>query len=179
MSPMTNALISYWHRLPAESPLVRRKALDALHERIRAGMESRAALVPCALADVDDGIVAAATQAYVAAGVSAAQADIRDPAAAIEATEWIRRGLALNRGAVFGALLALGDERLVARLAALRLLLAPAEIESACHVIGPAPGPRAVEFLQEWRALVAEGPLAQERMLLDAALAPARQAQAA
>jgi hypothetical protein len=179
MSPMTNALISYWHRLPAESPLVRRKALDALHERIRAGMESRAALVPCALGDVDDDIVAAATHAYTAAGVNTTPADSRDPAAAIEATEWIRRSLALNRGAVFGALLALEDERILARLASLRLLLAPAEVESACRAIGPAPGPRTVKFLQEWRALVEEGPLAQERMLLEAALAPARQAQAA
>jgi hypothetical protein len=80
---------------------------------------------------------------------------------------------------VFGALLALEDERILVRLTALRLLLAPAEIESACRVLGPAPGPRAVEFLQEWRALVADGPLAQERMLLEAALAPAGQAQAA
>jgi hypothetical protein len=37
MSPMTSALISYWHRLPAESPSVRRKTLESIRERVRAG----------------------------------------------------------------------------------------------------------------------------------------------
>ena len=127
MSPMTSALISYWHRLPGESPVARRKTLDAIRERVRAGLEPRSALVPFALGDVDDGIVVAATQAYVAAGVAPSDADAD---AAHEATEWVRRGLALNRGAVFGALLALEDEPIVEQLAALRLALSVAEVEA-------------------------------------------------
>lgn len=155
MSPMTPALISYWHRLPAESPAARRQTLDAIRDRARAGLEPHGALLPFALADVDDGIVAAATQAYVA---GAAGTDALD-----EAAEWIRRGLALNRGAVFGALLALEDGRALERLTALRLLLSAAEVESACRVLGAVPGPRAIAFLRDWLALVADGPLQRER----------------
>ena len=163
MSPMTSALISYWHRLPAESPVVRRKTLDAIRERVRAGLEPRSALVPFALGDVDDGIVVAATQAYVAAGSGAGETE-----ALHEATEWVRRGLALNRGAVFGALLALEDERVTERLAALRLVLSALEIEAVGRAIGPQLGPRALAFLQDWLDLAAEGPLRQERLALRA-----------
>jgi hypothetical protein len=174
MSPMNSALISYWHRLPVESPAARRKTLDAIRERVRAGLEPRHALVPFALGDVDDGIVAVAVQAYVAAPAGPADAD-----AFSEATEWVRRGLALTRGAVFGALLALEDERVVARLAPLRLVLSVAEIESACRVLGAAPGPRATTFLRDWLALLGEGPLARERRALSDLLEADRNARAA
>jgi hypothetical protein len=148
---MTSALISYWHRLPAESPGARRKALDSIRERVRAGLEPRSSLVPFALADVDDGIVAAASQAYVAAGPGPSDAD-----ALHEATEWVRRGLALNRGAVFGALLALGNAVVQERLAALRLSLSAEEVAAACRQLPPAPAKPIVQFLHEWSAL-AEG----------------------
>ena len=161
MSPMTSALISYWHRLPAESPFARRKTLDAIRERVRAGLEPRSALVPFALGDVDDGIVAAATRAYVATGPGPADAD-----ALGEAAEWVRRGLALNRGAVFGALLALEDERVVERLAALRLVFSPAEVEAVGRVLGPEPGARVVAFLRDWADLVAGGALPRETQVL-------------
>jgi hypothetical protein len=174
MSPMNSALISYWHRLPAESPAARRKTLDAIRDRVRAGLEARSALVPFALGDVEDGIVAEAAQAYVAIPAGSADAD-----ALTEATEWVRRGLALNRGAVFGALLALEDERVVERLAALRLLLSAAEIESACRVLGAAPGPGATAFLRDWLDLIGEGSLARERRALSGLLAADRNARAA
>jgi len=154
MSPMTSALIDYWQRLPAESPSARRRSLDAILERVRSGLEARTALVPFALGDVDDGIVAAATQAYGGATAGAA-----DACALLDAAEWIRRGLALNRGAVFGALLALEDERAIERLAGLRLALSVAEIETACRVLGPRPGARATDFLREWADLVGDSPL--------------------
>lgn len=163
MSPMTSALISYWHRLPAESPVARRKTLDAIRDRVRAGLEPRSALVPFALGDVDDGIVVVATQAYVAAGAGPADAD-----ALHEAAEWVRRGLALNRGAVFGALLALEDERVLDRLAALRLVLSATEIEAVGRALGAQPGPREFAFLRDWLDLASEGPLHQERLALRA-----------
>lgn len=174
MSPMNSALISYWHRLPAESPAARRKTLDAIRDRVRAGLEARSALVPFALGDVEDGIVAEATQAYAAAPAGATDADART-----EATEWVRRGLALNRGAVFGALLALEDERIVERLAALRLVLSAAEIEAIGRVLGAEPGPRATGFLRDWLELIGEGPLARERRALSGLLDAGLDAQAA
>ncbi len=174
MSPMTSALISYWHRLPAESPVARRKTLDAIRERVHAGLEPRSALVPFALGDVDDGIVVAATQAYVAAASGAAEAE-----ALHEATEWVRRGLALNRGAVFGALLALEDERVVERLAALRLVLSAAEVEALGRVLGSEPGPRATAFLRDWLELIGEGLLGRERRALTGLLEAGRNARAA
>jgi len=174
MSPMNSALISYWHRLPAESPAARRKTLDAIRDRVRAGLEARSALVPFALGDVEDGIVAEAAKAYVANPAGLTDAD-----ALTEATEWVRRGLALNRGAVFGALLALEDERVVERLAALRLVLSAAEIESACRVLGAAPGPHATAFLRDWLELIGEAPLARERRVLSGLLEADRNAWAA
>ena len=166
MSPLTPALISYWHRLPAESAVTRRKSLDATRERVRSGLEA-AALVPFALGDVDEGIVASATHAYVTA------------AAAADAVEWIRRGLALNRGAVFGALLALDDEQTIERLKALRLLLSATEVEVACRVLGRSPGQNAQAFLRDWADLVADGLLHRERQALGAAIGCACRAQAA
>jgi len=174
MSPMTSALISYWHRLPAESPAARRKTLDAIRERVRAGLEPRSALVPFALGDVDDGIVVAATQAYVAAGPGPA-----DAGALNEATEWVRRGLALNRGAVFGALLAAADDHAIERLAALRLVLSTVEIEAVGRAIGPRPGPRALAFLRDWVDLVAGGSLPRESQALQGIIDAGVRARAA
>jgi hypothetical protein len=169
MSPLTPALLSYWQRLPAEPVVTRRNSLDATRERVRCGREPAAALVPIALGDVDEGIVAAATHAYVTAAMApTSDVDPVDPIA--EVVEWIRRGLALNRGAAFGALLALDDERAVERLAALRLLLSPIEVEVACRVLGSSPGPIALHFLRDWAELVADGPLQRERLALHAVI---------
>lgn len=177
MSPLTPALISYWHRLPAECAATRRKSLDATRERVRSRLES-AALVPFALADVDEGIVATATHAYVASATTTApDVDPVEPIA--EAAEWIRRGLALNRGAVFGALLALEHERAVERLAPLRLRLSASEVEVACRVLGRSPGPLALDFLRDWADLVCDGPLQRERLALQAVIGERCCAQAA
>ncbi len=169
MSPMTPALINYWHRLPAESPAARLKALDAVRARVHAGIEAHSVLVTFALGDVDEEVVVSATRAYVAG----------DPGAVAEATEWVRRGLALNRGAVFGALLGLEEESIVERLAALRLVLSAAEVEDACRALGDEPGPLVLAFLREWADLLADGPLLRERRALCAVLARAARAQAA
>ena len=176
MSPLTNALISYWHRLPSESPAARRKALDTTRERIRAGLEPPAALVPFALGDVDESIVIAATRDYVAAAASGTGATDE---VITEVIDWVRRGLALNRGAVFGALLALEDERVVERLAALRLVLSAAEVEALGRVLGGEPGPRATAFLRDWLELIGEGLLGRERRALTGLLEAGRNARAA
>jgi len=175
MSPMTPALINYWHRLPAESPSVRRELLQTTRDRVCAGMEPAAALVPFALGDIDAGIVAEATRAWIAA---AADAPGRSNAVA-EAAEWIRRGLALNRGAVFGALLALGDAEALERLGGLRLSLSAAEVEVACDIAGTAGNARARAFVVAWIKLLDEGPTERERRALTALLDAAAVARAA
>ena len=58
MSPMTNALITYWHRLPAYSPAERRQHLTLTCDGVRTGHLPPQALVPFALGDVDDDAVA-------------------------------------------------------------------------------------------------------------------------
>jgi len=173
MSPLNNALISYWRRLPAESPAARRRSLDALRERVRAGLEPHSALLPYAIGDVDDGIVVAATRCYVTADrIPAATPATHE--AFVEASDWVRRGLALNRGAVFGALLALGNERACESLAPLRLALSAAEVEIACRVLGPVPGERATAFLREWLDLLGDGSLPRESRALQALLTVSR-----
>ena len=112
MNSITTALIDYWQRLPARSAASRRRSLEDARRRVDAGERGADALLPYALADHDEDVVFAATSAYV--GI------LRDVgarnAAAHDAAEWVRRGLAINRGAVFAALLALGDEGVNERL---------------------------------------------------------------
>lgn len=163
MLTVTNALIEYWRRLPAESPAARRRCLDAAIERIRGGAARRDALLPFALGDVEDGIVAAATREYL----RTAGAATRDRhAALLDAIEWIRRSLALNRGAVFAELLSLEDESILARLAPLRLGLSTREVEAACRNLVPRPDSLAAEFLSDWLGLLdGSGSQAERRMV--------------
>ena len=168
MLTVTHALIDYWKRLPAEPPATRRRRLDALIERIRAKVDPRDALLPFALGDVEDGIVAAATREYL----SSAGAATRDRHAALhDAVEWIRRSLALNRGAVFAELLSLEDESVTTRLAPLRLGLGPGEVETACRNLSPRPGSPVTEFLSDWLALLEGSGSQAERGVVCAALA--------
>lgn len=167
MSPLTHALIHYWQRLPAESPAARRRCLESACERVSRGAEPPAALLPYALGDADDEIVAAATRAWLR---TRAASNHGDGQATDDAVEWVRRGLALNRGAVFGALLSQGHEATLARLATLRLGLSASEVQTACRVLGPAPDERVVEFLVDWLALLEDVPQAGEQRALAAAL---------
>lgn len=176
MSPLTNALISYWKRLPAESPAVRRRCLESTCERVSHGMDPRSALLPYALGDADDDIVATATRAYVRPGAEFAT---RDAVAIEEAVDWVRRGLALNRGAAFGALLSLGEDAVFDRLLALRLGLSAPEVEAACRVLGSPSADTVAEFLGEWLELLSDGPLEREQQALATVLHAAQRAQAA
>lgn len=152
MSPMTSALISYWQRLPAESPAIRRLNLAALRDDVRAGRRPPETLVTAILGDVDDEIVHAATRAYLEACASSSVAHRTVTVDA--AVEWVRRGLALNRGAVFAALLETGDAVVHERLAALRLSLSSEEVAVVCRQLPPSPAKSIVAFLHEWAELI-------------------------
>ena len=168
MLTVTHALIDYWKRLPTEPSVARRRCLDAAIERIQAGADRSDALLPFALGDVEDGIVAAATREYLRSAAAAT----RDRHAALHDTiEWVRRKLALNRGVVFAALLELEDESIAARLAPLRLGLTPSEVETACRNLAPRPGSLVAGFLADWLALLDGSGLHAERRHLSAALA--------
>ena len=179
MSPMNSALISYWHRLPSESPAIRRFNLAALRDDVRAGRRAPEDLVTAILGDIDDEIVHAATRAYVEACASSPAA--HRLAAIDAAVEWVRRGLALNRGAVFAALLATGDAVALERLAALRLSLTAEEVAVVCRQLPPSPAKSTVAFLHEWAELVegSDGPtLSRHHELVVGALDLCSQAKA-
>jgi hypothetical protein len=175
MSPVSNVLIGYWQRLPAESCAVRRENLTTVWREVRSGMRPHESLVIFALGDVDDEIVVAATRAYLesASGISP---DAR--AAAIDAAiEWVRRGLALNGGAIFHALLARGDASITERLASLRLALPARELEALCRCCRSRPTSSTARFLEEWRQLVeaaTDRQLRRQHAILAAALDESR-----
>lgn len=167
MSPLTEALIDYWQALPAQSAALRQVRLEEAGARVREGALGPEALVPFALADVDADVVVEATLGYVGA---AHGGPVREVAVA-EALEWIRRGLALNRGAVFAALLSLGDKAVNESLAGLRLGLPAEEVATACRLAAATRSAATREFLRSWLELLGtEGP-APERAHLSRALA--------
>jgi hypothetical protein len=166
MSPITHALIDYWQRLPAHPVARRRASLDEVLAGVRAGELEPGALVPYALADVDEEVVFAATREYLDAreGTGAGGEQLAD------ALEWIRRGLALNRGAVFAALLSLGEPEVNASLARLRLTLEAPEVEVVCRWAAVRGCAVKRDFLRGWLELLAGAPREREQAYLAAAL---------
>lgn len=165
MSPNTRVLIEYWKHLQTSSVDERRTALERLCSEERGGGFNRSAFLPYALADVDEHVVHQATLAYVAPkGVVRSTST----AAVEDALEWIRRRLALNRGAVFAALLSLDDEQVTAALAGLRLSLDAHEAATVFRRGARTASPRARKFLEGWQEL-AGLPLSQPAGVLAAA----------
>jgi hypothetical protein len=152
MSPVSNVLIGYWHRLPTEPCAIRRANLVAACRDVRSGALPKAALTVFALGDVDDEIVRTATHAYVE---HPASLTVGERAAAVgDVLEWIRRGLALKGGAIFSALLDLEDPVILERLAALRLGLRTQDLETVCRRFKSQPTAAVEGFLEDWRQLV-------------------------
>jgi len=97
----------------------------------------------------------------------------RRQAAIDEATGWVRRSLALNRGAVFAALLGCGDVVINDALGGLRLILTHPEIEVVCRRAADRSMRATREFLAEWLQLLdaCENPDSMARELVARALA--------
>jgi len=148
---LTALLVRYWQALPHAAVDERTRWLAATHERVRAGEATTHAFVVHALGDADEGIVFAAAAHFVGAHPISIE---RRQAAVDEAAEWIRRGLALNRGAVFAALLSLADGSVDETLAGLRLILTHAEIEVVCRHAAARPSRATRAFLAEWLELL-------------------------
>ena len=169
---LTPILVRYWQEFPRHPPAERRRLLDLVGTRVRRGELTTRALVPIALGDIDEDIVACATVAYL--GTSPLSLERRQ-AAVDDVLQWIRRGLALSRGAVFAALLCAGDAAINEGLAALRLLLTPAEIEVICRRAAARRARATQEFFGDWLQLLdaCETPDRASRALIAAALAEA------
>jgi hypothetical protein len=150
---MTTALIDYWQRLPAQSAAARRQHLALACEDVSSGRLAPDALLTFALGDVDDEIVRQATHAYLEAAAGRASRE-RAPAVT-DACEWVRRDLALNRGAVFAALLESGEAAVIERLGSLRLALPLEVVATVCRLLGERPSGTSVRFLREWHELLA------------------------
>lgn len=171
MSPTTNALINYWHRLPADAPGIRRLNLATLCEEVRAGRRAPEALVTAAIGDIDDDIVYAATHTYLEGCTSGPSG--QRAAAITAALEWVSRGLALNRGAVFAVLLGTGDAAVLERLATQRLTLSVEEVATVCRRLPPAPAKSIDQFLRAWAELLEgskDASLARQRAMIAAVL---------
>ena len=108
----------------------------------------------------------AATSAYVGVVRDARERN----AAAHDATEWVRRGLAINRGAVFAALLALGDDGINERLLSLRLALSADDVATVCRRAARRSCERSRAFLHEWHELLFGEGMACEREQVAASL---------
>jgi hypothetical protein len=152
MRSITPVLIDYWHRLPGQSPAVRRLNLAAICDDVRSRRRPHEDLVPFALGDVDAEIVRVATSTYVEC--AAARSHEHRELALNDTIEWIRRGLALNRGAVFSSLLQTGDPIILGRLTSLRLLLSVEEVTTVCVQLTEPQCRSSVRFLREWQELV-------------------------
>jgi hypothetical protein len=175
MISLTTSLIDYWHRLPLSPVVERRLRLENARRRVRANELARAALVPYALADDDEEVVYTATREFVTAGPGA-----DGGATALDDTlQWIRRHLALNRGAVFAALLSLGDESVNERLAGLRLTLRADEVATVCKRAAPERCGHTRTFLAHWLELLTAGAPRAESEIVAAALRRTGAARAA
>ncbi len=167
MTALTSALIDYWQKLPQRPSAARRRLLDEVHHGVRCGERDASALIPFALADSDDEVVGGATAAFLAV----AQDEPSRTAAAHDASEWVRRGLACNRGAVFAALLLRGEERVNEKLLPLRLTLSEDDVATVCRRVARRSCERSRAFLQEWHELLAGEAMAQQRAHIAASLA--------
>ena len=170
MNALTAALVYYWTSLPVRPKSSRLRALAELRKEIESGDRPPTALLPFALGDADEDVVFAASSAWVAVRPDPSAAE----AAAMDAVEWVRRGLAINRGAVFAALLSRGDESLNGRLNGLRLGFSAGEVETICRHVARRRSAAAEAFLCDWHQLVQEDAQTGVRDLLARSLSRRR-----
>lgn len=176
MYRISHALIDYWHRLPGTSVAGRTRALEQASRGVRSGELPPDALVPYAIADPDEDVAFAAAAQYLE---SAGTGERPRGPAIDDAVEWIRRHLALNRGAVFAAILGRGDPAINARLLALRLTLSADEVATISRRVACRPCDHSRDFLRGWLELLEGEGTESERVHLARALGDGVTARAA
>ena len=151
MPLLSDLLVGYWRTQLARPVGARRREFARVRNQVRSGAAPAARLLPFALGDTDDEIVFRATMVLLR---GATTGNAHSPMAAEDAIEWVRRRLALNRAAVFAALLATGQEDLLEKLRPLRLLLDAAETDVVTGRLGKVSAGPARDFLQAWSTLL-------------------------
>ena len=146
---VTAALMRYWQELRSASVTQRSRVVAELHAAVRRGETTSRAWLPVAVGETDPGLVREAVLGYL--GGTPVSIERRELAAG-DALDWIRRGLALNRVAVFVALLQLGDATINERLAGLRGRLNEAEAAAVWCAFADCDGTPSGDFIAEWRA---------------------------
>jgi hypothetical protein len=148
---VTAALMGYWQALRSAGVTQRKWVVAELRAAVRRGETTSRAWLPVALGEIDPGLVGEAVLGYLGGTpVSIARREL----AAGDVLDWIRRGLALNRVAVFVALLQLGDVTFNERLAGLRGRLQEAEAAAVWCAFADCAGTPSGDFIAEWRACV-------------------------
>ena len=145
----TAALMLYWRELLATSATERRWVVEELRVAVRRGETTARAWLPVALGETDPTLVREAVLGYL--GGTPVSVEHRERAAD-DTLAWIRRGLALNRPAVFVALLQLEDGAINERLTGLRGLLNATEAAAVWNEFDAGAGSPSSDFIAEWQA---------------------------
>jgi len=145
----TAALMLYWRDLQLTDASQRRWIVEELRVAVRRGETTARAWLSVALGETDPALVREAVLGYL--GGTPVSVERRERAAG-DTLDWIRRGLALNRVAVFVALLQLEDGALNERLAGLRGLLTATEATAVWNAFDASAGTTSGDFIAKWRA---------------------------
>jgi hypothetical protein len=145
----TTALMLYWRDLRSTGAAERRWIIEELRVAVRRGETTARAWLPVALGETDPTLVREAVVGYL--GGAPVSVERRERAAG-DTLDWIRRGLALNRAAVFVALLQLEDGAINDRLAGLRGRLTATETATVWTAFDADAATPSSDFIAEWRA---------------------------
>jgi hypothetical protein len=157
---LSSLLMEYWRKQLTCSVSARRHAFNVTRSMVRARDSCGETLVPFVLGETDEEIVFHATIAYL-------EAFRASGAGARNATEWVRRRLALNCAAVFAALLVSGEDQVLEGLLPLRSRLDTEEFSAIRRRLEADCPAAARSFLLAWAELLptppATRPVAQQR----------------
>jgi hypothetical protein len=145
-------LCEYWTWLRRSDREHRHVLVGRLQQSIEQGRCGLRAWVPVILGDTDFDLVRGAVRSYVHTRPASLE---RLEQRLADSLDWIRRGLALNRAAIFAAMLERADDALLARLARLRSVLTAAEAEAVWAACIEVRDEATREFLDEWRSILA------------------------
>ena len=152
---LTTALALYWSALGQVTPDVQRDWCTSVMREVRSGELAPSVLALLALGNADESLVYAATLDFVRQGPIALE---RHTTLVDESIEWVRRGLVINRGAAFAALISLCDESIHERLSSVRLTLSSAEVATVCRLLAAHAAELPEAFLRDWWELLSQAP---------------------